>query len=441
MNVLSFPRGIHPHDEKEHTNEFAIKDIFPDKGAQLVYPMSQHLGAPATPIVSVGDYVKVGQKIAEASAFVSSPIHASVSGNVVAIEKRATSGGTVAMCVVVENDDEYSEIDTINGNVDYTKLSKEEILEKVKDYGIVGLGGAGFPTHIKLNPPEDKKIDHIIINAAECEPFLTSDYRVLLEESDKLIEGVKIILQIHKDAQAVIGIETNKMKAIEIMQEKVKDIPNISIAKLKPKYPQGSEKQLIFAITGREVPSGKLPADVGCIVNNVDTVIAIHRAIVRNRPLMRRIVTLSGDCYNNPGNYKIRIGMSLNELIEKAGGLKQQPEKIISGGPMMGVSIYSLDVPIGKTNSAFLCFSKERAYIGEESNCIRCGRCVSHCPSGLLPLELNKLVIKDDLEGFEACNGLDCIECGSCSFICPAKRHLAQSIRYARRTVLASKRK
>ncbi len=441
MNVLSFPRGVHPHDEKEHTCDFEIKDIFPEKGSQLVFPMSQHLGAPATPIVSVGDYVKVGQKIAEASAFVSSPIHTSVSGNVVAVEKRVASNGLEVMSVVIENDDEYAEIETINGDFDYTKFTKEEILDKIKDYGIVGLGGAGFPTHIKLNPPEDKKIEHIIINAAECEPFLTTDYRVLLEETDKLIEGVKIILHIHKEAKAVIGIETNKMKAIEIMEEKVKDVPNITIARLKPKYPQGSEKQLILAITGKEVPSGKLPADVGCIVNNVDTVIAIHRAIVRNRPLMRRIVTLSGDCYNNPGNYKVRIGMSVNELIEKTGGFKQQPDKIISGGPMMGVSIYSLDTPVGKTNSAYLCFSKERAYVGVESNCIRCGRCVNHCPAGLLPLELNKLVLKDNLEGFEKCNGLDCIECGSCSYICPAKRHLAQSIRLARRTVLASKRK
>ncbi len=441
MNVLSFPRGVHPHDEKEHTCDAPIEYILPKKGAHLVFPMSQHLGAPCTPIVNVGDYVKVGQKIGEASAFVSSPIHASVSGTVLAIEKRLAASGQDVLSIIIENDDEYKDIETINGDFDYTTFTKEEILEKIKDYGIVGLGGAGFPTHIKLNPPEDKKIDYIIINAAECEPFLTTDYRVLLEEADKVVEGTKIILHMHKEAKGVIGIETNKMKAIEILEEKVKDIPNISIARLQPKYPQGSEKQLIYAITGREVPSGKLPADVGCIVNNVDTVIAIHRAIVRNRPLMRKIVTLSGDCFKKPGNYKVRLGTSLTELIEATGGLIKTPYKVISGGPMMGMSVYSFDVPLGKTNSAFLCFSKEKAYTGEESNCIRCGRCVSHCPAGLLPLELNKLVIKDDLEGFEKCNGVDCIECGSCSYICPAKRHLAQSIRLARRTVLASKRK
>ncbi len=441
MNELSFPRGVHPHDEKEHTCDHAIKEIFPDKGSHLVYPMSQHLGAPATPIVSVGDYVKVGQKIAEAEAFVCAPIHASVSGTVTAVEKRLTAGGVEVMSVVIENDDEYTDIDSISGDFDYQKFTKDEIIAKVKDYGIVGLGGAGFPTFIKLNPPEDKKIDHIIVNAAECEPFLTTDYRVMLEETDRLIEGLKIILHIHKDAKAVIGIETNKMEAIKVLEEKLKDIPNMSVARLKPKYPQGSEKQLIFAVTGREVPSGKLPADVGCIVNNVDTVVAIHRAVVRNRPLMRRIVTLSGDCYKNPGNYKVRIGMSLNELIEKTGGLTKEAHKIISGGPMMGVSIYSTDVPISKTNSAFLFFSEDKADTGVESNCIRCGRCVSHCPVGLLPLNLNRMIIKDDLESFEKCNGLDCIECGSCSYICPAKRHLAQSIRYGRKTVMANKRK
>ncbi len=441
MNVLSFPRGIHPHDEKSHTEDAKIEYILPKKGSHLVFPMSQHLGAPATPVVNVGDYVKVGQKVGEASAFVSAPVHASVSGTVLAIEKRLTSFGTESLCVVVENDDEYNEIDSINGMTDYTKLSREEILEKIKDYGIVGLGGAGFPTHIKLNPPADKNIEYFIVNAAECEPFLTTDFRVLVEETDKIIDGIKIVLQLHPQAKAIVGIETNKMEAIEIFEEKVKDIENISVARLLPKYPQGSEKQLIFAITGREVPSGGLPADVGCIVNNVDTVIAIERAIVRNRPLMRKVITLSGDCFKNPGNYKVRLGTSLIELIERTGGLIQTPHKIIAGGPMMGVSVYSFETPLGKTNSAFLCFSKEKADVGVESNCIRCGRCVSHCPVGLLPLELNQVVLQDDLEAFEKLNGLDCIECGSCSYICPAKRHLAQSIRLTRRTLLASKKK
>ncbi len=403
--------------------------------------MSQHLGAPATPVVAVGDTVKVGQKIGEASGFVSANIHASVSGTVIAVEPRATAGGAMATAVVIENDGEYTQHESINGTIDYTKLSKEEILEKIKDYGIVGLGGAGFPTHIKLNPPADKNIEYIIVNAAECEPFLTTDYRVLVEETDVFLEGVKILLQLHPTAKAVIGIETNKMKAIEMIEEKVKDIPNMSVARLKPKYPQGSEKQLIFAVTGREVPSGKLPADVGCIVNNVDTIVGVQRAVVRNRPLMRKVVTLSGDCFAKPGNYKVPLGMNLDQLIEAAGGLSKQPVKAISGGPMMGVALYSTDVPIGKTNGGILLFSEDMAFFGEESNCIRCGRCVSHCPVNLLPLDLNKYVIKGDMESFEACNGLDCIECGSCSYICPAKRHLAQSIRYARKTVMASKRK
>ncbi len=449
MNVLSFKRGIHPHDEKEHSNDAPIDYILPKQGSHLVYPMSQHLGAPCTPVVAVGDYVKVGQKVGEASAFVSSPIHASVSGNVVAVEKRTTAIGMEVMSVVIENDGKYEELETIDKynpkfnskDFDISKLSKEQILEKIKDYGIVGLGGAGFPTHIKLNPPADKKIDHIIINAAECEPFLTTDYRVLLEESEQIIEGIKILLHLHPEAKAVVGIETNKMDAIELFEEKVKDIDNISVARLLPKYPQGSEKQLIYAITNREVPSGGLPADIGCIVNNLDTVIAIQRAIIRNRPLMRKVVTLSGDCFVKPGNYKVRLGMSLTELIEATGGLKEQPAKVICGGPMMGTTIHTLEVPIGKTNAAFLFFTKDK--VGEEceSNCIRCGRCVSHCPAGVLPYKLNQLVLQDDIEGFENNHGLDCIECGSCSYICPAKRHLAQSIRLTRRNVLASKRK
>lgn len=441
MNTLTFPRGIHPHDEKEHTADKAIDYILPKVGTHMVFPMSQHLGAPATPIVNVGDYVLLGDKIGEASGFVSSPIHSSVSGTVLAIENRLTSQGNLCLSVVIENDGEYKESPTINGEFDYNKMSNEEILEKIKDYGIVGLGGAGFPTHIKLNPPKDKNIEYIIINAAECEPFLTTDYRALLEEQEKVIGGIKIILKLHPNAKAVIGIETNKMKAIENFEERLKDEENISVARLQPKYPQGSEKQLIYAITGREVPSGKLPADIGCIVNNVDTVIAIERAIVRNRPLMRKIVTLSGDCFKNPGNYKVRLGTPLMELIEATGGLTKTPHKVIAGGPMMGVAVYQLEAPLAKTNSAFLFFSKEKADVGVESNCIRCGRCVEHCPAGLLPLDLNQIVLKDDLKTFEELNGLDCIECGSCSYICPAKRHLAQSIRYARRTVLASKRK
>lgn len=441
MNVLTFPRGVHPHDEKEHTAHMKIDYIPPKTGTRMVFPMSQHLGAPATPIVNVGDYVLMGDKIAEASGFVSAPIHSSVSGNVVAIESTLTPTGNEVLAVVIENDGEFKESDKINGTFDYTKMSNEEILEKIKDYGIVGLGGAGFPTHIKLNPPADKNIEYIIVNAAECEPFLTTDYRLLLEETDKIIEGVKIVLQLHPKAKAVIGIETNKMEAITLMEEKVKDIENISVARLLPKYPQGSEKQLIFAITGREVPSGKLPADVGCIVDNVDTIVAIQRAVVRNRPIMRKVVTLSGDCIKNPGNYKIRLGTPLTELIDAVGGFSAEPYKVVSGGPMMGFAMYDLEVPLGKTNSAFLFLSKEKVAPSEESNCIRCGRCVSHCPVGLLPLELNQLILMDDIEGFERLHGADCIECGSCSYICPAKRNLAQSIRLGRRTVLASKKK
>ncbi len=441
MKALTFPRGVHPHDSKEFSADEKIEYILPRVNCEMVFPMSQHLGAPCTPIVSVGDRVLLGQMIGEPNGFVSSPIHSSVSGEVIKIEPRLTPGGSMVNSVVIKNDGLLETHPDVDGHVDYTKLSKEEILEIVKKAGVVGLGGAGFPTFIKLNPPADKKIDHILVNAAECEPFLTTDYRVLLEETDVIIDGLKIVLKLFPEAKGCICIETNKMDAIVLIEDKVKTIPNIEVVRLEPKYPQGAEKQLINAVTGREVPSGGLPADIGCIVNNVDTIIAIHRAVIRNRPLMRKVVTLTGDMINKPGNYKIRLGTPLNEILEDVGGLKGEPAKIVAGGPMMGLTTYSVDIPICKTSSAFIFMSEEMAYIPPEKNCIRCGKCVDHCPIGLMPLDLNYHVIKDDLESFESINGLDCIECGSCSFVCPSKRHLAQSIRYARRTVMANKRK
>lgn len=441
MKQLSFKRGIHPPDGKAYSNKKPIEILMPKTGSDIVVPMSQHIGAPCEPLVNKGDRVLLGQKIAESSAFVSSPIHASVSGTVKDIKPMLTVSGAMVNSIIIENDGLYEESPEINNVKDYSSLTKEDKLNIIKNAGIVGLGGAGFPTHIKLNPPADKKIDYIIVNAAECEPYLTTDHRVLLEKTDRVVKGLDIMLSLHPDAKGYIAIEANKPDAIKAITSACESYDRIQVAILKTKYPQGSEKQLIYAVSKREVPSGGLPADVGCIVDNVDTVLAIERAILKDRPLMRRIVTLTGDGVNNPGNYQVRLGMSYNDLIEMSGGLKDDVKKVISGGPMMGVALYDLNVPIIKTSSAILCLTEESAVLPEPSNCIRCGKCVEACPMALVPPVLTKAANKGDAESFEKNHGLDCIECGSCSYVCPAKKHLAQTMRTYKRAVMASKRK
>lgn len=439
MKLLTFKRGIHPPDGKHFTENKPIETLLP-KG-DLVFPMSQHIGAPCEPIVKKGDKVLVGQKIGEAKAFVSSPIYSSVSGIVKDVTPMLHPNGSKVLSVIIENDGLYEEHESLGPKGDYKNLSKEQIVEIIKEAGIVGMGGAGFPTHIKLSPPPEKNIDTIIINGAECEPYLTSDHRIMLEETDKVIEGLKIILQLFPQAKGYIGVENNKMDAVKALKEALEGVSNIEVKVLQTKYPQGAEKQLIYAITGREVPSGGLPADVGCIVQNIDTAVAIQRAVVKGRPLMRRIVTVTGGAIKDPKNFKVRLGTSYRELIEAAGGFVSEPVKVISGGPMMGIALSSLDVPVIKGTSAILCLSKEEAGLPEERNCIRCGKCVSVCPMNLLPLQLNQYAINYDMEKFELSHGMDCIECGSCSFTCPAKRHLVQSIRTAKKTILNNRRK
>ncbi len=436
--MKSFKRGIHPPQNKDTSKE-PIRLVFPEKGAEVIYPCQQHIGAACQPIVKVGDHVLIGDKIADCDVPMSSPVHASVSGIIKAIRPSLTPLGITSNSIVIENDGEFTE--TVMAGRDYRTMSKEEILAVIRESGIVGLGGAGFPTHIKLNPPPDKKIDTIIVNAAECEPYLTTDHRVLLEEYEKLINGLEIIMSLHPQARGIIAIETNKQDAIDLISKAVEKNNNISVFSLAPKYPQGAEKQLIYACCKREVPSGGLPADIGCIVNNVDTVIAIDRAFTRGRPLMRKIVTIAGGAVAKPGNYKVRLGMTFKDFIESTGGLSADAKKIIAGGPMMGVSIFDLNVPIIKTTSALLCLTEDEVADPVQKNCIRCGKCVSHCPMGLLPLELNQAVLGHDEDSFAKQNGMDCIECGSCSYVCPSKRHLAQSIRFMRRHLMSRKKK
>lgn len=438
MATLTFTGGIHPYDGKNLTKDKPIREVLP-KG-DLVYPLSQHIGAPATPIVKKGDRVLTGQKIAEASAFVSAPVYATVSGTVKAIEPRRVVTGDNVMSIVVENDGLYEEAEYWTA-LNPTENTREEIIERIKEAGIVGMGGAGFPTFIKLSPKNPEKIEYVIANCAECEPYLTSDYRRMIEEPEKLVEGLKVSLSLFPNAHGILAVEDNKKDCIEIFKNLTRDDNRISVKALKTKYPQGAERQLIFATTGRKINSSMLPADAGCVVNNVDTVVAIYHAIYEGRPLMERIVTVTGDAIADPRNFKVRIGTNYHELIEEAGGFKAEPVKIISGGPMMGFGIFDLDVPTTKTASALLCLTKDDVSSMEPTACIKCGRCVEVCPGRVLPNKLMVAAIHDDEETFIKLNGMECCECGCCSYVCPAKRPLTQTIKSMRKMQLAKKKK
>ena len=438
MAKFSFRGGIHPFEGKELSKDKPIKEYLP-KG-DLVYPLSQHIGAPASPIVEKGDTVKVGQKIAEAGGFVSAPIYASVSGTVKAIEPRRVITGDNVMSIVIENDGKYEEVEYPEAKP-VEVLLKEEIIDMIKEAGVVGMGGAGFPTHVKLSPKEPDKIDYVIANCSECEPYLTSDYRKMIEQPEKLVEGLSIILRLFDNARGILAVEDNKPDCIKILKKLTEGNDKITVATLKTKYPQGSERQLIYACTGRAINSSMLPADAGCVVNNVDTIIAVYNAVKERRPLIKRIVTVTGDCIKTPQNFCVRVGTNYHELIDEAGGFIKEPEKIVSGGPMMGFAIFDLDVPCTKTSSALLCLSKDEVSAAKETACINCGRCVEVCPGRVVPSRLADFAQHKDKEAFEKANGMECCECGCCSYICPAKRQLTQSIKSMRRMILADRKK
>ena len=439
MGLATFKGGVHPYEGKELSENKPVQMLLP-KG-EMVYPMSQHIGAPATPLVAKGDKVLAGQKIGEASGFISANVICSVSGTVKAIEPRRVASGAMVYSIIVENDGEYATVEGVGADRDPATLSKQEIRDIVKEAGIVGLGGAGFPTHVKLSPKDENAIEYILVNGAECEPYLTSDYRMMIEEPEKIVGGLKVILQLFDKAKGVIGIENNKPETIKKLKELVKDEPRIEVCELLTKYPQGGERSLINAITGRKVNSSMLPADAGCIVDNIDTVISIYMAVCRTTPLMRRIVTVTGDAIANPQNFNVKIGTNFQELVEAAGGFKTEPEKLIAGGPMMGMALFTTDIPVTKTNSALLCMKKDEVAANEETPCIRCGKCVSVCPSHIVPVKMMKAALKGDCEAFEKLNGMECMECGSCTYVCPAKRPLTQAFKEMRKTVAANRRK
>lgn len=438
MKLLTFKGGIHPDDGKQLAKDKKIVSILPKE--ELVYPLSQHIGAPAKPVVKAGDRVLKGQKIAEAGGFVSASIFASVSGEVKGIEKRFNPSGAKVDSIIVENDFQYEEVSYLPVKP-LEEMTKEEIIDRIKEAGIVGMGGAGFPTHVKLSPKEPEKIDYVIANCAECEPYITADYRRMLENPEELISGMRVVLSIFPQAKGIFGVEDNKPDCIEKLRKLTEKESRMEVKALKTKYPQGAERQLIFATTGRAINSSVLPADAGCVVDNVETMIAIHTAVVEGKAVTERIVTLSGDAVKEPGNFKVLFGTNHQEVIEAGGGFKNPPEKIISGGPMMGFAMFTTDTPITKTSSSILGFTKDEVKANEPTACINCGRCVEVCPSRIIPSRLADLAERHDEEGFKKLEGLECIECGSCSYVCPAKRQLKQSIGTMRKIALANRKK
>lgn len=424
MKYKSFKRGVHPYEGKELSADCPVRRI--DAEDIMVYPLSQHIGAPAKPAVAVGDRVLKGQLLAAADGFISAPVFSSVSGTVKAIEKRQTVSGSIADCIVIENDRQEETADGFGVSRELKDLSGEEIADAIKKAGIVGLGGAGFPTGVKISPKNISDIDTLIVNGCECEPYLTADYRLMLERNEEIVKGIKAVLKALPNANAVIGIENNKPEAIKLFEEKTAGEDRITVCPLKTKYPQGGERQLIYAVTGRKINSKMLPADRGCIVLNTASCYAIYEAVYKSMPLIHKVMTVTGEAVNTPCNLDVPLGVSHSYVLESAGGAREDVVKFISGGPMMGTAMSSLDVPVVKTSSSILAFSKDDIAALPQSACIHCGRCVKACPQTLVPQMLAKSVKAEDFERFDYLGGMECIECGCCAYVCPAKIPLTQ---------------
>lgn len=438
MGVKTFKKGVHPYDGKELSKDSKIRALSADE--QMVFPLSQGIGAPSKPCVNVGDRVLKGQMIAQAGGFVSSPIFSSVSGIVKKIEKRDTVTGN-AESIIIENDKLDEAVNGFGVKRDADKLSGEDIIAIIRDSGIVGLGGAGFPTSVKLSPKNPNDIDTLIINGAECEPYLTTDYRIMLEKSDELVKAIRALLKLFPNAKAVIGIENNKPEAIKLMQEKSANEDKISVQPLKTKYPQGGERQLIYAITKRKLNSKMLPADKGCVVINTATCYAVYEAVYLNMPLIHTFMTITGEGVNTPCNVDVPIGTSHKSVLEQAGGAKENVVKFISGGPMMGFAMGSLDVPVVKTSSSILAYTKDDVAMISQSNCIHCGRCINACPEILVPQMMAKTIKSENFDRFAELGGMECIECGCCTFVCPAKIPLTQMFKLGKAKVREASKK
>jgi len=434
--LKTFPLGgIHPPENKITAN-IAIEYLpIPES---VTIPISQHIGAPASPVVNKDDYVKTGQVIATCNGYISSNIHSSVTGKVNKIDSILDSTGyrQTAVFIDVEGDEWIDTIDKSSDLVSEINLTPEEISKRCLESGVVGLGGATFPSHVKLNIPEGKKCDVLIINGVECEPFLTSDHRLMLERGKEILIGTTILMKALKVKVAKIGVENNKPDAIEHLTKLAKGFNGITVHPLTVKYPQGAEKQLIKALINREVPSGRLPLDVGAVVHNVGTAFAVYEAVQKNKPLFERVVTITGKSLSRPGNYVVRTGSPVIKLIEAAGGMPEDTGKIINGGPMMGKALSNTNVPIVKGTSGIILFPREESVRTEINPCIRCSKCISACPMNLEPYLLMTLAEKGMFERAEKEKITDCMECGSCSYICPAKRPLLDYIRLGKSTVI-----
>lgn len=428
-----FPGGTHPHEGengKAVNSGNAIIDL--PAPARVVIPLSQHIGAPAKAVVQKGDRVLVGQMIGEAGGFVSAPVHSSVSGKVVAIDQAELASGAQVPAIVIENDfqDEWIERCPV---AHPETMTAEELQKIVRDAGIVGMGGATFPTAVKITPAKGKVIEKLIINGAECEPYLTADHRLMIERPAQIIDGIHLMMLALDVKEAIIGVENNKPDAIEALTLSAKNVDGVTVVGLPVMYPQGGEKQLIYALTRRKVPTGGLPLDVGCVVCNVGTVHAVQQAIREGRPLVRRVTTVGG-LVNNPGNYMVPIGTPYQCLIDACGGLQSGVKMIVSGGPMMGMAVPNLNIPVTKGTSGLLALGEE-AVDPQESPCINCGRCVRACPMQLCPTLLDRQVRAEDYDSAEKSGVMNCLECGACTFVCPAKRLLTQTCRQGKRVI------
>ncbi len=430
--LSTFKGGIHPPERKEITEEIPFSNLPVPHHCYI--PLQQHIGAPAKPVVQVGEQVSEGQLIGEADGFISANVHASIPGKVTAITDHPTVNSKQGRCVVIEAEGSFSDFQNRVVHDGWKELDQHEIINRIADAGIVGLGGAAFPTAVKLAPPAGVKIDTLIINGSECEPYLTVDDMMMQTFPEEILEGIQITVKALGVDTAFIGIESNKPKAIESIREGLSRISTrekIAIKEVRTKYPQGAEKQLIYSILKREVPSGGLPMDAGAVVQNVGTVYAIQQALVYNKPLFERYITISGTIVNQPGNYKVRIGTRIEDIINECGGLKENPVKIIMGGPMCGIALDSMDIPVVKGTSGLLFLGADEVTVEEYAPCIRCGKCVEACPVNLIPSELGIAVERNRFDIVEQLHPFDCIMCGACSYVCPSRRPLSHFIKLA----------